>query len=179
MDTVGIRLEIEALIVATLEMLAWFHARHVGDIFADGAVLLTISIFWTLYGGVLLLVISLLYQRERRGNGGAGPDCPVGDGARVGLELIASDNQGPPGDAPDRRTVGPSREAKASNSCPAHPAAGVGGRAYAASNSLKILDTATAIKTGINHAGTSTGPTGMRIAPRPCRIPPGACPRGR
>ena len=112
------------LVVATLEMLAWFHASHGGDIFSDGAALLTISIFWTLYGGVLiwsgfglgvrsvrlagmsllglvalkvfavdmralsagyrivsfvgvgalLLVISLLYQRERRTDGGAEPE---------------------------------------------------------------------------------------------------------
>ncbi len=105
-----------ALLTITLELLAWFHARHGGDVFADAAALLTISLFWTLYGGglvwagfasrvravrlagmallglvivkvfavdiralsegyrivsfvgvgVLLLVISLLYQRERK-----------------------------------------------------------------------------------------------------------------
>lgn len=105
-----------ALMTATLEILAWFHARHGGDVFGDAAALLTISLFWTLYAGglvwagfaapvravrlagmallglvivkvfavdvralsagyrivsfvgvgVLLLVISLLYQRERR-----------------------------------------------------------------------------------------------------------------
>ena len=104
------------LMTVTLELLAWFHARHGGDVFADAAALLTISLFWTLYGGalvwagfaskvravrlagmallglvivkvfavdiralsegyrivsfvgvgVLLLVISLLYQRERK-----------------------------------------------------------------------------------------------------------------
>lgn len=105
-----------ALLTASLEILAVFHARHGGNILADAAALLTLSLFWTLYGGglvwggfatreravrlagmallglvivkifavdiralsagyrivsfvgvgVLLLVISLLYQREKR-----------------------------------------------------------------------------------------------------------------
>ena len=42
------------LMTVTLELLAWFHARHGGDVFADAAALLTISLFWTLYGGVLV-----------------------------------------------------------------------------------------------------------------------------
>ncbi len=42
------------LMVTSLEILAAFHAGHGGDIFTDGAALVTLSIFWTLYGGVLI-----------------------------------------------------------------------------------------------------------------------------
>ncbi|HPF70876.1 MAG TPA: DUF2339 domain-containing protein [Candidatus Krumholzibacteria bacterium] len=43
-----------ALVVVSLEILAWFRAAHRGNVLEDAAALLTLSIAWTAYGGALI-----------------------------------------------------------------------------------------------------------------------------